>query len=174
MARMNYGKLEAAIHYICDRASQMGVELDPVKLNKVLWYADARMYLARGEPITGGRYIRKDYGPVAKYNRVALNKLKEAGAIKVGQVLTGHHVEERYDVLVAAPTNAFTADELQVLDETLDRLKPQTTKMVSNKTHGVIWQSVEDGEEIPLYAVYAEGARNPTPDMMALAAKDVA
>lgn len=174
MARTDYRKLEAAIHYICDKAKQMGVELDPIKLNKVLWYSDAYAYLARGASITGTRYIRKPFGPVAKYNRIALENLEREGSIAPGKKATDLKWETRLDVLAPADTSMFGADELGTMDRMLDYVgKRLTSAAVSKKTHGAIWSVALDGEEIPLYAVFAEGACKPSTAMMKAAAEGV-
>ena len=57
--KLQFDKLVEAVHYICDKAAQEPEKLDQIKLNKILWYSDARAYMASGSSITRERYIKK-------------------------------------------------------------------------------------------------------------------
>ncbi len=170
MTRLDSKKLEAAIHYICAVASQTGIELDPIKLNKVLWYSDSYAYLVRGTSITGSRYIRKPYGPVAKYNQIAIENLSRNNSVATGKTNTGGVWQKRVDSIASADTSAFDAFELNTFDAMVKKVGEQmTSRDVSDRTHGEIWELASDGDDIPLYTVFAESARNPSPEKMALA-----
>lgn len=170
MARPDFRKLEAAIHYISAVATQTDIELDPIKLNKVLWYSDSYAYLTRGASITGSRYIRKPYGPVAKYNQIAIENLSRNHFIATGKQNTGGKWEKRVDSISSADTSLFDAFELKIFDAMTKKVGEQmTSKSVSDRTHGEIWELAVDGDDIPLYTVFAECARNPSREKIALA-----
>ena len=80
----HFRRLTEAIYHICEKASAPE-KLDQIKLNKVLWYADAGAYLQRGESITGVKYIKKPFGPVASHNRPAIAQLEAAGVLRRGR-----------------------------------------------------------------------------------------
>lgn len=166
MSLNNYEKLKAAIHYICEKASGKD-SLDHIKLNKILWYSDVQAYMALGVSITGERYIKKPFGPVTQKNKVAVTDLQNDGAIKSGKSPNDSgYWQTRLDVLQEADTNLFTGEELKILDEMIKYVlgKPSTgPRGISEQTHGEIWELAEDGEQVPLYTVFAETIGTNTP-----------
>ena len=168
-SKESFAKLKACILYACEKQDASNV-LDSVKLNKVLWYADTAAYLQNGESITGSRYIRKPKGPVA-YAPAAVKDFAAHGALTLGRRFdeasgawletyevthTGQQVEDRFGEDGEAQIMLSDRDK-----ERLDRAfktacVDHTSQSISEKTHGEIWNLAKDGEDIPLYAIYAE------------------
>jgi hypothetical protein len=129
-----------------------------IKLNKVLWFAEARAYVLHGSPITGATYIREKYGPVPKQMVPIRKELESAHQVRVFQ--------EGPLVRVTAETkpdmSRFTKDELQIIDYWIDHIdKDHTAGSISDKSHDYGWDIAREGEEIPLYAILAERIREP-------------
>ena len=113
----HFKKLAAAIYHICERASAHPDSLDQIKLNKVLWYADARAYLQRGESITGDTYIKKPFGPVARHNRVAVEQLEAAGALRRGRSASGSgYWNTHFDMTGDYPRESLSDEEAEIID----------------------------------------------------------
>lgn len=160
--RLDFEKLKAAIHYICEKAITRGQDqFDHIKLNKVLWYSDAYAYLTHGQSITGSTYIRKPFGPVAKHNRAAIDMLQQEGKLK--------HIALSGDNTFWKEKELFSGVELKIIDDVFKRVVEQHSMEVSDQTHGEIWELAAVGEEIPLYTVFAERVTRPNAEQMKLA-----
>lgn len=167
-----FEKLVEAIHYICDKASDNPEKLDQIKLNKVLWYSDAQAYLARGESITGDAYIKKPFGPVARRNRVAVERLEHDGALRRGRSASGSGFwNTHFDIIEGFQGSALSADETEILDVVYRSIVEGgvSSMDVSEGTHGEIWQLAANGEELPLFTVFAERLGEVSPEQMELA-----
>ena len=155
----HFRKLAEAIYHICERASAHPDSLDQIKLNKVLWYADARAYLQRGESITGDTYIKKPFGPVARHNRVAVEQLEAARALRRGRSASGSGFwNTHFDMTGDYTRESLSDEEVEIIDDVYRVIvEGNLTSMdVSERTHGEIWQLAENDEELPLYTVFAE------------------
>lgn len=155
---MNIAKLKACIAYACHQAAD---RLDPVKLNKVLWYTDAGAYMACGQSVTGARYIRKPKGPVAAVMSSALEDL----VLKEGILSRGHrwdsdrgqYVLEYVNISDESSYKLLSSDEKDMLDHSIKRACfEHTTEQISERTHGEIWELAAPGEEMPLFTMFAE------------------
>lgn len=155
-----FAKLVEVIHYICDKAASAPEELDQIKLNKILWYSDAQAYMTKGSPITRERYIKKPFGPVARRNRLAVEDLEHRGILRRGRSASGSgfwnthfDVIENYDIGSAE----LTTDEREVIDKVYSMVIDGHTSMtISERSHGEIWQLADNGEDLPLFTVFAE------------------
>ena len=168
---LRFEALVEAIHYICSKASDNPEQLDQIKLNKVLWYADAQSYMKTGSPITGTTYLRKPFGPVARGNRPAVAKLEDDGVLRRGKVASGSgHWNTHFDVIEPFARAKLTEGDIEIIDEVYESVVGGHTSMgVSERTHGEIWQLADRDEPLPLYTVFAERLGEVTDEHMALA-----
>lgn len=169
---IHFRRLVEAIYHICDSASAHPEKLDQIKLNKVLWYADARAYLQRGESITGEIYIKKPFGPVARHNRIAVNQLESAGALRRGRSASGSgDWNTHFDITGDFPLEALSNGDVGTIDGVSRSIvEGNLTSMdISERTHGEIWQLAENNEELPLFTVFAERLGEVTAQYMDLA-----
>ena len=153
-----FTKLVEAIHFICDKAANEPDKLDQIKLNKILWYSDAQAYISSGSSITRERYIKKPFGPVARRNRVAVEELERRGLLRRGRAASGSGFwNTHFDVIENYSPNELTPDELRVIDKVYSAIVDGHTSMsISERSHGEIWQLAENGEDLPLFTVFAE------------------
>lgn len=144
-------KFKRLVHYIIWKAGKRDW-FGATKLNKVLWFADARAYVLTGKPITGVRYTRQDYGPCPHAIMPIREALQDEGAIRIFQEgsLT------RFVALVAPDTSIFTAEELAATNWWIDHISlDHTAGTISDASHDYAWEIAVVGEEIPLYACLA-------------------
>ena len=170
----HFRKLAEAIYHICNNAANHPDKLDQIKLNKVLWYADARAYLLRGESITGDTYIKKAFGPVARHNRAAVEQLEAAGALRRGRSASGSGFwNTHFDVTGEHPRESLSDEEVEIIDGVYHAIVEgsDTSMGISERTHGEIWQLATNGEELPLYTVFAERLGEVTAKDMELASE---
>jgi hypothetical protein len=150
-------KFKRLVQYIAWKAGKRDW-FGATKLNKVLWFADARLFVLRGTPITGATYIREKFGPVPKQYMPIRSELEKDGLIKVTKegALVRVVAFERPDMSI------LTLDEIKTVDYWIDHIDRQhTAKSISDETHDYAWNIAGMGEELPLYAILAERIREP-------------
>jgi hypothetical protein len=151
-------KFKRLVHYVVWRAGKhdwFGV----TKLNKVLWFVDARAYTLTGQPITGETYTRGEFGPVPKHIMPVRAELEKEGAIKVFK-------EGKLIRLVAAtPANRywFSEVELQTIDWWIDHIdRDHSANSISEESHDYAWYIAKEGEELPLFAYRVARIKEPS------------
>ena len=157
----NRAKFRALVHYIVWRAG--GREsFGATKLNKVLWFADARTYMLHGHPITGESYIRQKHGPVPQHIEAILAELIADGMLRSWTEPFEMVTIRRFTTDVAPDTSPFSAGELSVVDWWIKHVADEhTARSISELSHNYTWEIAAMGEEIPLYAVFASQIRAP-------------
>jgi len=140
--------------------------LGGLKLNKVLWVADLWSYVATGTPITGEHYVKQQFGPVPASMPNVLESLQTEGKLIVRR--TEAHGNPKTDyIALSRPENLselFTADEISLVDEAIDFVVAHTAHEISDRSHDIIWQLAEIGEEIPYEAMLASRLDGVTQD----------
>jgi hypothetical protein len=170
-SRDSLNTLKACIVYACSKPQPENAQLDHIKLNKVLWYSDTAAYLTSGAPITGSKYVRKPRGPVAKYMTAAVNQMIQDGVITSGKrfdatlgfwldtyEVTGSLSDgDEDDANVSGASIELSSAQKAIIDDSFRTVCLESSAMgISDRTHGEVWELAADGEEIPLYAIYAE------------------
>jgi hypothetical protein len=164
MFKRDRNKLKTLVHYVCWKADDPAV-LGAIKLNKVLWVADLWAYVERGSPITGEHYVKRQHGPVSPSVPGLVSELASAGNLVVRR--RDHFGKEKVDyiALTKPDISVFSADEISLIDEAIQFVcYEHTAKQISDKTHDIIWELAELGEEIPYEAMLASGLGEVTPD----------
>ncbi len=151
--KMSYdpAKFKVLVHYIIWRAGKSDW-FGATKLNKGLWFADARQYTLTGRPITGETYTKNEFGPVPRHVMPVRAELETDGAIQITK-------EGRLTRLVALRepnVEGFTDEELQTVNYWVDHIdQDHTAGTISKETHDYAWEIAPDGAELPLYALKA-------------------
>lgn len=149
-------KLKELVHYIIARCEDPNI-LGSIKLNKVLWVSDLSAYVRWGQPITGEHYIKQQFGPVASTVGI-FRELQAEGKIVVREREVFGNTKTDYIALIQPESisKRFTADEISLVDQAIEFVCLKHTAMgISDKTHDVIWELAEIGEEIPYEAMWA-------------------
>lgn len=140
-------KFKQLVHYVAWKAGKRDW-FGATKLNKVLWYSDARTFVVSGKSITGESYVREKHGPVPKHIMQVRAEMEREGTIKI--VKEGTLV--RVLALTPAMPSWFPQDELQSINYWIEHIdKEHTAKSISEKTHDYVWEKAKMGEELPLY-----------------------
>ncbi len=152
-------KFKDLIHYVCWRCGDDPSKLGSVKLNKILWLADFSSFYRYGEPITGSRYIKRQYGPVPSQVKPAIRELEMAGILEVSSAPFFKYSKNNF-ICRREPANALlTSEELEIIDKAITYVTQEhTAKSISDLSHDHIWQAAQDGEEIPYFTIFAQPA----------------
>jgi hypothetical protein len=154
-------KLKALVLYVIWRAGQQE-GFGATKINKVLWFADARRYEVFGQSITGETYVRQPHGPVPQHIDEIKRELESDGSIK-GWSETYYDKSITRHLADAPPdTSMFDTEELMLVDWWIKHVAEEhTATSISDLSHNYAWNIAAMGEEIPLHAVFADRVRSP-------------
>src|SRR5438552_3689164 len=100
----NREKLKALVHYVAARCEDPRV-LGSIKLNKVLWLSDLHSYVTTGTPITGERYIKRQFGPVAASMVGILTELQQEEKLIVREIEAPNGKIKTDYIALKRPTN---------------------------------------------------------------------
>jgi hypothetical protein len=149
-------KFRDLVHYVCAHG---GTSLGATKLNKILWLLDTASYIEKGSPITASKYVRRDKGPVPKQILQTLSSLEAEGRIAISRSQVGPYKKRDFLSLVEPDTTRITKDEMETAQFFINYVcEHHTTASISEFTHDIVWESAQDGEEIPLEATLASEA----------------
>lgn len=157
----NRDKFKALALYIIWRAGERR-DFGSTKLNKVLWFAEARANEAFGQPIAGETYIRDKFGPRPKHILEIQGELENEGLISVWSEPFFDHKITRFRAFQPPDTSVFSPEELSLIDWWIKHIdESHTAASISEKSHDYAWQIAAMGEQLPLYAFLASRIREP-------------
>lgn len=152
-------KFAALVLYVIWRTSDVP-DFGITKLNKVLWFADARAYEASGKSITGETYIRQKYGPVPKHMQQTLMGLALEEKIRLEPEPHYDFTVQHFTTMEQPDTSVFTNDEMVLIDWWIKHVADDHTAVsISEKSHDYGWKLAKQGEELPYKAFLARRIR---------------
>jgi len=154
-------RLRQLVLYVADQC-QSAKRFGAIKLNKILWKADFTSFAARRRPVTGREYRRQRFGPVPHEMLRLHREMLESGLIRIEIVDFGDDVVENRTVALARPDlSCFDAEDLAFVDAAIHHYWDLTGRESSDDSHGVAWQTREDGELMPYEAAFLSDAKLP-------------
>lgn len=155
---LDMDKFKALVHYICWKCADPST-LGAVKLNKALWVSDFSAYLQWGEPITGSRYVKRQYGPVPTEVLSALRDLEAERSISIRETQFFGYDKREFFALTKPDLAVFSAKEISLVDQAIAYVcQEHTARSISELSHDDIWELASIGEEIPYYTVFSRPA----------------
>ncbi|MGE3702541.1 MAG: Panacea domain-containing protein [Hyphomicrobiaceae bacterium] len=155
------GKFKALVLYVIWRAGEQR-DFGSTKLNKALWFADARANEALGSPITGETYIREKFGPVPKHILDVLSELETEEQIVVWSEPFFDHKITRFQAFQPPSTDLFTREQMSLVDWWIRHVSEEhTAASISEKSHDYAWKIAKMGEVVPMHAFLASRIRAP-------------
>ena len=154
-------KFKALVLYIIWRAGDVR-DFGLTKLNKVLWFSDARTYEAFGRSVTGETYIRRKFGPVPKHIDSVLDELSAEGSIQTSTEPCFDFEVKRFSAHKPPAMLDFSRDEMGFIDWWISHVaESHTASSISEKSHDYGWKIAKEGEELPFKAFFAKRLRQP-------------
>lgn len=124
------------------------------KLAKLLYLVDFAKFFKELEPMSGVKYRRMTYGPVADIFFSTTEDLFDSGKIKINpidqaMIISSNTREETFDQL--------SNDEISLIEEICTLWKDKHTQEIVNFTHEQKpWKMCRDGEYIPYSLIIQE------------------
>ncbi len=153
----NRHKFKSLVHYVCARRCNAPSTLGAVKLNKTLWLSDLFAFYRLGRPITGARYVKRQFGPVPTPIVPILRELESEGVLTVTE--STHYGKRKTEYVVHAPASSdfLSPQELSIVEQMIQFVCDEhTATSISEASHDHIWKVAQEGEEIPHFTVFAE------------------
>lgn len=154
---MAHDKLKEALHFVISRCADPS-KLGAIRLNKIVWFADRFAFRLNGNSITADTYVKRRLGPVPKNVLPAIAELATEGKISVRESsLPSGNIMRHFFTLAEPATETLSEQDKEVLSSFTDLICNNfSANEISDLTHDQVWQAAETGEEIPLYATFAQ------------------
>lgn len=124
------------------------------KLAKILYLADFSYFYDFLEPMSGVRYVRREYGPVADIFFETTEDLFDNGKINIKPLNRALMISS---ITYRPNFNLLSDTEMKRMDEICDLWKDKDTQEIVNYTHGQKpWKACLDGEYIPYSLIVQE------------------
>jgi len=147
-------KFKELVLYVAEKCAD-----DPTfgatKLNKILYFSDFYAYAEFGSPITGATYQKVPHGPAPRQLISAREELGNTGDICERKATYHGYPQERIIPTRGVNLDLFTAKEIALVDDVIQKLWEINAANISDYTHRLAgWRIAEDGEDIPYESVF--------------------
>jgi hypothetical protein len=154
MPEFKEDKFKELVLYIAEKCMD-----DPAfgatKLNKILYFADFYAYGESGVPITGATYGKLPCGPAPRQLVSVREELSNTGDICIRKATYHGYPQERVIPIREANLDLFTAKEIALVDDIIQKLWGINAANISDYTHRLAgWRIAEDGDDIPYESVF--------------------
>lgn len=147
-------KFKAVVHYIISKCGFKD-NVGRTVLYKLLYFSDFNFYEIYEESLTGEKYIKKPRGPVPVHFIDATNELKDEGKIQIRKESLNNHFRYKYSSQSGPDLSLLRDDELELIDEVIDRLSDLYSNEISEYSHGDLpWRLAKNDKELNYEAVF--------------------
>lgn len=150
----NYEKFKQMYLYILEHFKG---GIPKTKLAKLLYLADFSYFYDTLQPMSGVRYIRRDYGPVADVFFEMTEDMYDRGEINIEMLSGGANMMSIKTATFKPDNSLLSKEEKERLDEICMLWKDKRTEEIVNYTHGQKpWKACLNGEYIPYSLITQE------------------
>ena len=147
-------KFSELVIYIASK-SENDPRFGAVKLNKILYYADFNAYRILGNSITGAEYRKLNEGPAPREMLSMRKFMLDTQSIKIEFRQYFNGVQQRVIALREPNISVFSAEEKEIVDETIFALWDMSARQVSDLSHTELgWKIAHFGETIPYHTAW--------------------
>jgi transcriptional regulator with XRE-family HTH domain len=128
-------------------------------LYKLFYFIDFDYFEKYGKKLIGATYIKNQYGPTPVEFKKITDNMKKAGELEAIKSKYFEYGQKKYLPLRDADLSVFSGPELQMIEETLEKLGRKNAQELSNYSHGdVPWIATENRQIIDYRLVYEREA----------------
>ncbi len=122
---------------------------------KLLYFIDFDFYEKYEEQLIGATYIKNHYGPTPQEFKKIVEKMVNAGEIVKIDSKYFEYPQTKYLPLRKADLSGLKANEMEVIDDVLNRLSDMNASQISEYSHNdVPWLTTEDQGIIEYESVF--------------------
>ena len=149
MDAFDESKFRELVLYISEKSAG-DPRFGAVKLNKILYFSDFEAYRRLGRSITGATYRKLSEGPAPREMLPQRSVMLDSGDISMEHRPYFAGVQQRVVTQRGPKVDLFSAEELTVVDETIEALWHMTAREASDFSHRELgWIAAASGEDIP-------------------------
>ena len=153
----NLEKFEEVLLYILGKVGSRP-NVGETVIYKLLYFIDFDYYEKYEEQLMGAKYIKNHFGPTPVAFKTITDAMIISGDIEKVKSKYFQHEQKKYLPLRQANIKILNAQEIQHIDEVLDRLAWKSAKELSDYSHeDTPWQVHEMNEEIDYETVFYRG-----------------
>ena len=124
-------------------------------IHKLLYFIDFDYYEKFEENLMGLTYIKNHHGPTATELGKIIKDMEKKGEIETVTSKVYKYKQKKYLPLKESKLDAFSAREIEHINNVLARLGNKNAKEIENYSHGDIpWKTALDGKEISYESVF--------------------
>ena len=144
----NLEKFKETFLYILNKIGSKS-NIGETVIYKLLYFIDFNFYEKYEEQLIGATYIKNRYGPTPiEFKKITDKMIKEEEIEKVESNYF-EYPQTKYLPLRKADLSHLKANEIEVIDDVLNRLSDMTATQISGYSHNdVPWLTTADGEAI--------------------------
>ena len=129
-------------------------------LHKLLYFIDFDHYEKFEETLMGAIYIKNHHGPTLSALPSILKNMEKDHEIKIVKDKYFQYKQKRFLPLKRANLELFSAREIKLIDDVLNRLSDKNAKEIEIYSHGDMpWKSTSFGEPISYESVFYRDER---------------
>lgn len=154
LSSVNIDKFKNAFLYITQKIGALP-NVGQTVLYKILYFCDFDYYEKYEEQLTGALYQRNHYGPTPiEFGEIITQMVSEA-KIEVVKSSFFNREQTKYMPMVAPDLSMFSGQELNHIDQVIEKLKNKTAKELSEISHkDVPWITTPEGKIIDYESVF--------------------
>jgi transcriptional regulator with XRE-family HTH domain len=150
----NLEKFKEVFLYIINKVGSKS-NIGETVIYKLLYFIDFNFYEKYEEQLIGATYIKNRYGPTPIEFKKITDKMIKEGEIEKVESKYFEYPQTKYLPLRKADLSKVRANEIEAIDDVLNRLSDMSASQISGYSHNdVPWLTTEDGEVIEYESVF--------------------
>jgi transcriptional regulator with XRE-family HTH domain len=152
--RRNLKKFKEVLIYILTKVGAKP-NVGETVLYKLLYFIDFNYYERYEEQLIGATYIKNHHGPTPIEFSAIVNEMLEMKEIEVVKSKYFQHLQKKYLPHRDPDLSIFKANEIQIIDDVLQKLSGMNATTISQYSHQDIpWMVTPDREKIDYESVF--------------------
>jgi transcriptional regulator with XRE-family HTH domain len=150
----NLEKFREVLIYILNKVGAKS-NIGETVIYKLLYFIDFDYYEKYEEQLIGATYMKNRYGPTPLEFRKIVDQMIAKGELIEAKDKYFEYPQRKYLPLRKADLSLLRGNEIEVIDDVLDRLSDMNSRQISDYSHNdVPWLTTEDGSVIEYEAVF--------------------
>ena len=150
----NINKFREVLLYILNKVGSKP-NVGETVLYKILYFIDFDFYEKYEEQLIGATYIKNNYGPTPVEFKKIVDKMIDDGEIIKVKSIYFEYPQTKYLPVRKADLTKFKANEIELIDDILNRLSDMNASQISEYSHNdVPWMTTENQGTIEYESVF--------------------
>ena len=154
VTKKNLDKFKQVLLYILGKVGSKP-NVGETVLHKLLYFIDFDYYEKFEESLMGATYIKNHHGPTSIELKEIINDMQKKGEIDQVKSQYFKYDQKKYLPIKKPNLSAFSAREIEHIDEVLARLSDKNAKEIEDYSHNDIpWKVAENGKPLSYESVF--------------------